>query len=167
MPGNVTANVGSVRHWLSWLTCADPQPSYARATGRAVLFAAVLLTGWIVYLGAALPNAGPAQNWSTTWTGLANWQLTWVGLDVFELAGLVTSGLLLALSHRQTRTAALLAAPVFLVDGWFDVMTAPTRTEMSLSLVLLGLIEVPVAVFLLLLARHARAFEAQPTATRQ
>jgi len=65
---------------------------------------------WIFYLGAALPNQGPVQDWGTGWAGIGTWQLTWVGLDVFEVAGLAATGYLLRRSHRQTRTAALLAA---------------------------------------------------------
>src|SRR5258708_5339191 len=102
----------------------------------------------------------PAQDWSTaSLTGLGTWQLTWVGLDVLEVAGLASTGYLLRRSHPQTRTAALLAAPLFVVDGWFDVLTASSRSDVALSVIMLGLAELPVAIFLILMARRAREYE--------
>jgi hypothetical protein len=105
-------------------------------------------------------GGGPAQDWSTaSLTGLGTWQLTWVGLDVLEVAGLASTGYLLRRSHYQTRTAALLAAPLFVVDGWFDVLTAASRSDMAVSVAMLGLAELPVAILLVLIARRAREFE--------
>lgn len=138
----------------------------ARSTGTALLIAALGLSAWIIYLGAALPNQGPAQDWNTTWTGIDTWQLTWAGLDVFEVAGLTATGYLVRRSHRQTRTAALLAAPVFVIDGWFDMLTAASRSDLAVSLALLAVAELPAAAVLLLVARKARQFETgeQPAA---
>jgi hypothetical protein len=128
--------------------------------GRASLSCRYGLICWIFYLGSTLPNAGPTQDWSTaSLTRLGTWQLTWVGLDVLEVAGLASTGYLLRRSHPQTRTAALLAAPLFVVDGWFDVLTASSRSDMALSVAMLGLAELPVAIFLLLIARRAREYE--------
>ena len=149
---------------MKWLAGTEADDRHARLTGTALLVAALALTAWIIYLGAALPNQGPAQDWSTTWTGIDTWQLTWAGLDLFEVAGLVATGYLLRRSHRQTRTAALLAAPVFIVDGWFDMLTAASRSDLAVSLALLALVELPAAVFLLLVARKARQFEASARA---
>jgi hypothetical protein len=144
---------------MNWLAGIETDHRHARLTGTALLIAALGLTAWIIYLGAALPNQGPAQDWSTTWTGIDTWQLTWAGLDVFEVAGLAATGYLLCRSHRQTRTAALLAAPVFIVDGWFDMLTAASRSDLAFSLALLAVAELPAAFFLLLVARKARQFE--------
>jgi hypothetical protein len=150
----------AVRSWLRWLIRREPSDHWARTTGTGILIGSVGLICWIFYLGSTLPNAGPAQDWSTaSVTGLGTWQLTWVGLDVLEVAGLASTGYLLRRSHRQTRTAALLAAPLFIVDGWFDVLTASTRSDMAVSVAMLGLAELPVAIFLLLIARRAREFE--------
>lgn len=145
---------------MNWLTGSRTDDWYARLTGTALLVAALGLTAWIFYLGAALPNQGPAQDWSTTWTGIGTWQLTWAGLDVFEVAGLAATGYLLRRGHRQTRTAALLAAPVFLIDGWFDMLTAASRSDLAVSLAVLAVAELPAAFLLLLVARKARQFEA-------
>ncbi len=145
---------------MSWLAGTGENERHSRLTGTALLVAALGLTAWTVYLGAALPNQGPTQDWSTTWTGIDTWQLTWAGLDVFEVAGLTATGYLLRRSHRQTRTAALLAAPVFVVDGWFDMLTAASRSDLAFSLALLAIAELPAAFFLLLVARKARQFEA-------
>jgi hypothetical protein len=78
---------------------------------------------------------------------------------VFEVAGLAATGYLLRRSHRQTRTAALLSAPIFVVDGWFDMLTDASRSDLVVSAAMLALAELPTAIFLLLVARKARQFE--------
>ena len=145
---------------MNWLIGAEADDRHARLTGTALLAVALGLTAWIFYLGAALPNQGPVQDWGTSWAGIGTWQLTWVGLDVFEVAGLAATGYLLRRGHRQTRTAALLTAPVFAVDGWFDMLTAASRSDLAVSLALLAVAELPAAIFLLFIARKARQFEA-------
>jgi hypothetical protein len=144
---------------MNWLTGPRADERYARLTGTGLLVVALGLTAWIFYLGAALPNQGPAQDWGTGWAGIGTWQLTWVGLDVFEVAGLGATGYLLYRSHRETRTAALLAAPVFVVDGWFDMLTDASKSDLAVSMAMLAVAELPTAVFLLLVARKARQFE--------
>jgi hypothetical protein len=152
-----------LRQWLNWLIRREPSDRWARTTGTGILIASLGLICWIFYLGSTLPNAGPAQDWSTaSLTGLGTWQLIWVGLDVLEVAGLASTGYLLRRSHRQTRTAALLAAPLFVVDGWFDVLTASSRSDVAVSVAMLGLAELPVAIFLILIARRAREYENDP-----
>jgi hypothetical protein len=149
-----------MRPWLTWLLQRERSDRWARITGTGMLITALGLACWSFYLGASLPDAGPAQDWSTaSLTGLGNWQLTWVGLDIMEVAGLAATGYLLRRSHRQTRTAALLAAPLFVADGWFDILTEASRSGMALSVAMLGLAELPAAIFLVLIARKAREFE--------
>jgi hypothetical protein len=150
---------------MNWLMGPQADDRHARLTGTALLVVAFGLTAWIFYLGAALPNQGPVQDWGTGWAGIGTWQLTWVGLDVFEVAGLAATGYLLCRGHRQTRTAALLAAPVFVVDGWFDMLTAASRSDLAVSLAMLAVAELPTALFLLLVARKARQFEASEHVT--
>src|ERR1700733_2620559 len=65
-----------VRSWMNWLTGARAAGRYARLTGPAVLAPGLGPTAGGCYLGAALRNQGPAQVWSTTWTGIGAWQLT-------------------------------------------------------------------------------------------
>jgi hypothetical protein len=151
-----------VQAWLKWLTRPGSCDRYARLTGVVLIVVALGLTAWIFYLGAALPNAGPVQDWGTGWAGIGTWQLTWVGLDIFEVAGLASTGYLLRRSHRQTRTAALLTAPIFVIDGWFDVLTAASRSDMATSIAMLAIAELPTAVFLALIARKASEFETPP-----
>jgi hypothetical protein len=149
-----------MRSWLRWLIQREPSYRWARTTGTGILIGSLGLICWICYLGATLPNAGPAQDWSTaSLAGLGTWQLAWIGLDVLEVAGLASTGYLLRRSHRQTRTAALLTAPLFLVDGWFDVLTTASRSDMALSAAMLGIAELPVAILLVLIARRARDYE--------
>jgi hypothetical protein len=150
---------------MNWLTGPEADERHARLTGTALIVVAAGLTAWIFYLGAALPNQGPVQDWGTGWAGIGTWQLTWVGLDVLEVAGLAATGYLLRRGHRQTRTSALLAAPIFVVDGWFDMLTDATRADLAVSLAMMAVAELPTAIFLLLIAHKARQFEASGQVT--
>lgn len=119
-----------------------------RRAGWFLLLAGALLLVWTCWIGAALPAAGPRQAWSAAWTGLDNWPLTWVGLDLLEVVGLTATGVLLVGGREQARTSALLSAPLFVVDAWFDVMTAASPVELAGALLLAGVVELPLAVVL-------------------
>jgi hypothetical protein len=41
----------------------------------------------------------------------------------------------------------------FFVDAWFDVLTASSRSELLIAIVEAAVVELPIAVFCLLLAR--------------
>jgi hypothetical protein len=105
--------------------------------------AALLLLPWIVVLAALLPANHAAPHWD----------ITWVGFD----AGL--SLLLVSVAYAAWKRSAWLqgaataAAALLLVDAWFDVTTSATHVELVLALTEAVLIELPLAVLCLLLAR--------------
>jgi hypothetical protein len=99
--------------------------------------AAVLETGWTIYLGWRLPRHYVANHWD----------LAWVGLDVAQII------LLLLSAWAAWRGRALLilfassAGTLLLLDAWFDVTTARNGGFME-SLVLAVFLEVPSAIAL-------------------
>jgi hypothetical protein len=46
-----------------------------------------------------------------------------------------------------------MAATLLFVDAWFDVLTASSRSELGIAIVEAAVVELPIAVFCLLLAR--------------
>jgi hypothetical protein len=107
--------------------------------------AALVLVPWIVVLAERLPSTHAAPHWD----------VTWVGFDV------ALSGLLIAVAVAAWRRSpwlegtATAAAALLLIDAWFDVTTSASGGELLTSLVEALLVEVPLAVFCLLLARDA------------
>jgi hypothetical protein len=111
----------------------------------ARLFAAggLLLIPWIVLLAATLPSAHRADHWDVAWAGFD------VLLALLLLAVAVTAWRRSPwLEGAATATAALL-----FVDAWFDVLTASTRDELIVALLEAFLVELPLALVCLLLAR--------------
>ena len=109
------------------------------------LLAAIVLVPWIILLVQALPSAHR----------VAHWDLAWGGFDV-GLALLLLSVAVAAwrrspwLEGAATATAALLLA-----DAWFDTLTASTGAELALAIVEAVLVELPLALLCLLVARDA------------
>src|SRR5947199_9509107 len=105
--------------------------------------AAVALVPWTLLLAKQLPSRHAARHWD----------VTWVGFDV------ALSGLLIAVAIAAWRRSpwlegtAAAAAALLLIDAWFDVTTSASGGELLTALVEAILVEVPLAVFCLLLAR--------------
>jgi hypothetical protein len=105
--------------------------------------AALLLVPWVVLLAFELPSAHRS----------AHWDIAWAGFDV------ALASLLLAVAVAAWRRspwlegAATAAATLLFVDAWFDVLTSSTKAEFVLSIVEAVLVELPLAVLCLRLAR--------------
>jgi hypothetical protein len=105
--------------------------------------AAVVLVPWIILLLIALPSAHRS----------AHWDIAWAGFDG------VLALLLLAVAIAAWRRspwlegAATATATLLFVDAWFDVLTSSTRAELVASVTEALLVELPLAVLCVLLAR--------------
>jgi hypothetical protein len=105
--------------------------------------AALLLVPWVVLLVIPLPSAHRAPHWDIAWAG-------------FDVA---LALLLLAVAVAAWRRspwlegAATATATLLFVDAWFDVLTSSTRTEVVVSIGEAALVELPLAILCLLLAR--------------
>ncbi|MDT0487214.1 hypothetical protein [Streptomyces doebereineriae] len=102
--------------------------------GSVLLAAGVALVPWLAVLWTTLPDHYPAQHW----------RVAWVGFDALEIAGLLTSAVLVRRSDRRAPLASIVTAVLLLVDAWFDVMTA--GCDVVFSLALACTLELPLAI---------------------
>jgi hypothetical protein len=115
--------------------------------------ASLVLVPWVFLLVAELPSAQEA----------AHWDIAWGGFDV-ALALLL---LAVAVAARRRSAwfegAATATATLLFVDAWFDLLTASTRTQLLVAALEAALVELPLALLCLLLARRAeRAIRPRP-----
>jgi hypothetical protein len=125
----------------------NARSSWSPARWVVPLFAlaALLLVPWVVLLVFSLPSTQRA----------AHWDIAWAGFDV-ALALLLLSVAIAAFRRSPwLEGAATAAATLLFVDAWFDVLTSSTRTELLISSAEAILVELPLAVLCLLLARAA------------
>jgi hypothetical protein len=107
--------------------------------------AAIVLVPWILFLVRSLPSTHAAAHWDIAWAGFD------LGLAVL-LFGVAVAAWQRSpwLEGASTAAAALLA-----VDAWFDVLTSATNVERLVAVGEAVLVELPLAVVLVLLARDA------------
>jgi hypothetical protein len=127
----------------------EPAPSFAARALRWVApifgLAAVLLLPWIVLLAVALPSSHEA----------AHWDVAWAGFDVMLALLLLTVAITAWRRSPWLEGAATAAATLLFVDAWFDVLTSSTQTELVIALGEAVVVELPLAVICLLIARAA------------
>lgn len=118
LPDSHKINVPS---WLPWVY------------GSSIIW----LIPWIVYLAYTLP---PKQT-------MANWCPVWVGFDIIMIL-IVSIIIYLALKKSPWLSFPLVAlATMLLADAWFDTMTANGNLEITTSLLMAALGEIPWALF--------------------
>jgi hypothetical protein len=107
--------------------------------------AAIVLVPWILFLIRSLPSTHAA----------AHWDIAWAGFDV--ALALLLLGVAVAAWRRSTwlEGAATAAAALLAVDAWFDILTSSTNVERLVAVAEAALVELPLAVLLVLLARGA------------
>jgi hypothetical protein len=165
VPGEYdAAEEPSLRRWL--LVRDVRNRRLERRTGQLIVVIAILLTCWIFWLGSTLPPDPLQQQWSTAYIGLDNYSLTWVGLDCLEALGLAAAGLFFWHGSAGARTCALLSMPVFFLDAWFDVLTAVSRSDLVVALLMAAVGELPAVVGLGWIAWKARDFSRREAADR-
>jgi hypothetical protein len=122
---------------------APRAPRWAVAVYAA---AAVLLVPWVVLLIRILPSAHEATHWDVAWAG-------------FDGAlALVLLGLAVAAWRRSPwlQTFAAAVATLLFVDAWFDILTSSTRAELVVAVAEAALVELPLAILSLYVARPRR-----------
>ena len=111
--------------------------------GMLFAAAALVLVPWVVFLVRALPSQHRSAHWDVAWGG-------------FDIAlALLLVGVAVAAWRRSPwlEGAATGAATLLFVDAWFDVLTASSRSELVIAIVEAAVVELPIAVSCLLLAR--------------
>src|SRR4051794_6906092 len=107
--------------------------------------AALLLLPWVVLLVFALPSAHRA----------VHWDIAWAGFDVALALLLLAVAIAAWRRSPWLEGAATATATLLFVDVWFDVLTSSTRDEFVVSIAEAVLVELPLAVLCLVLARGA------------
>ncbi|MEV0260328.1 hypothetical protein AB0I49_03140 [Streptomyces sp. NPDC050617] len=108
-------------------------------TARALTLCAVLLMGWIVVLAVTMPSGDYV---------VRRWSLAWIGLDVAQVAGLLATAVLARRQHPMLPAAAAGAGTLFLVDAWFDTVTARVGLDYAQALLIAWLAELPLGILL-------------------
>ena len=103
--------------------------------GRAFFAAAAVAVPWTVYLGLTLPRHYTAHHY---------W-LAWVGFNVALIVALAITGRSLVRGDASQHRTATVAATMLVVDAWFDVLNAATRTDVLAAVVMALLVELPLA----------------------
>lgn len=109
------------------------------------LLAAIVLVPWIVFLARSLPSTHAAAHWDVAWAGFDG------GLALLLLSVAVAA-------WRRSpwlEGAATAAAALLVVDAWFDILTATTHLQLGIAIGEALLVELPLALLCLLLARDA------------
>ncbi len=110
-----------------------------------VLFAAaaLVLVPWVIFLVRALPSDHRS----------AHWDVAWGGFDTALALLLVAVAIAAWRRSPWHEGAATAAATLLFVDAWFDILTSSSRSELITAIVEAAVVELPVAVFCLFLAR--------------
>lgn len=109
-----------------------------------IIAGCVLLAAWIGYLVVSLP----------AFYRTGSWRGAWVGFDLAELAAFAATGWA-AWRRRQILIICLIVlATLLLCDAWFDVVLDARTAGFVSSLLSALLVEVPIAVMAILVARR-------------
>ena len=124
-------------------TVREPFVPY-RWVAPLLALGAFLLVPWTLLLAYRLPG----QHTS------AHWDVAWVGLDAAIAVALAATGWSVARRSASAPSAAVIAATLLLCDAWFDIVLASGRDEQVEAVLEAALVEIPLAIFLVVLARH-------------
>jgi uncharacterized membrane protein len=105
---------------------------------------ALLLVPWTLVLAYRLPERHTSNHWD----------VAWVGFDAAIAVALAATGWSIARRSTWAPSAAVVAATLLLCDAWFDIVLANGRAEHIEATVEAVLVEIPLAIFLVVLARH-------------
>jgi hypothetical protein len=127
-----------------------PDRPVARSNRPVVAGATALLClallGWASELATSLPSRYV----------VGHWDIAWVGFDLMLATGIAATGLAVWRRSATAPAIALGTAVMLLCDAWFDIATATGTGDLVSSLLLAGLVELPLAVLATVLAHRAR-----------
>jgi uncharacterized membrane protein len=105
---------------------------------------AAVLIPWTLVLAYRLPARHTSQHWD----------VAWVGFDIALAIALGATAWSIARRSAWAPSAAAVAATLLLCDAWFDVVLASGHEDRVEAVLEAALVEIPLAIFLVLLARH-------------
>ena len=122
-------------------TAPAPVP---RWIGPVFAVLAGLTIPWTAYLALTLPGEVHTRNY----------RVAWVGFDIGLIVLLVVTAHFAYRGNRHVAISATATATALVVDGWFDVATAPDRDELIVAVLTAALGELPLAALCLWIAFH-------------
>ena len=121
----------------------DPRPTEPRSrAGWFFLVVATILAGWTVWLTVRLPERHVVGHWDAAWGGF----------DVLLMCAIVALGVMLLRPSPHVHVIAVVVSTLLIVDAWFDITTASGSAELTRSLLLAFVVELPLAGYCLLIA---------------
>jgi hypothetical protein len=124
-------------------TVPEPFVPY-RWVAPLLALGAVLLVPWTLVLAYRLPERHTSNHWD----------IAWVGFDAAIAVALGATGWAIARRSPWAPSAAAVAATLLFCDAWFDLVLANGREEHIEATLEAVLVEIPLAIFLLVLARN-------------
>jgi uncharacterized membrane protein len=123
-----------------------PEPlTQRRRIAPLFVVGAVLLVPWTFVLAVRLPARHTSQHWD----------IAWVGFDVALAVSLAATGWAIVRRSVWAPSAAAIAATLLFCDAWFDNMLASGSGERMEAAVEAGLVDIPLALICLWLARNS------------
>jgi len=116
----------------------------SRRAALAYMVMGLALIPWTVYLAVSLPK----RQVDTHYRG------AWVGFDLLLVVAIVLTAYYAFRMDDRVQLPAMATATLLLVDAWFDVMTAGSRTATLEALLMALVVEIPAALFSLFVARQ-------------
>lgn len=127
---------------------AEPGDPSVRRAARGIVeiygLGAAAVAVWVVYLAIALPERSTAQHYD----------VTWVGFDLFLIATMAGTAFWAYKLDARVQLAANATATLLLVDAWMDVTTSPDAEAMWIAIAMAVLLELPLALVSLRVARN-------------
>lgn len=127
-------------------------PRRWRLLATAFACGGVAMLPWLAALSYFVPRTATA----------AHWNVAWVGLDTLEALGLFATGRLIVHGDRRYAVTAALTGTALLIDAWFDILTSTSRGGLLTTVLMAGLVELPLSCLCFVLA--FRAVPARETA---
>jgi hypothetical protein len=109
-----------------------------------LVLASVLLVPWTLVLAYRLPARHTSHHWD----------VAWVGFDIALALALGATGWSIARRASWAPSVAVAAATLLLCDAWFDIVLADGGRERFEAVLEAALLEVPLALVCVWLARH-------------
>ena len=116
----------------------------SRRAALAYMVMGVALVPWTVYLAVTLPK----REIDTHYRG------AWVGFDILLVVAIVLTAYYAFRMDDRVQLPAMATATLLVVDAWFDVSTAGGGRSTLEALAMALFVEIPAALFSLLLARQ-------------
>lgn len=112
---------------------------FPRWAVRLYVVLVIVLIPWILDLADYLPSSHLAHHWDTLW----------VGFDIIMLLTIIIT-LILAFKRRVWAAISGTAlATLFIVDAWFDILTARPGKDLDASIAF-GVVEVVLSILTML-----------------